>query len=128
MFSIFNITRIIAALIMLQTLRFKFTGHPESVEIFSAIGMEPHGRIIVGVLELIAAILLFTRFSRLGGLLTIGLMAGAIFFHIIKLGPGPLLWMAIITLLCGLYIVRNQRAQIPLLNISNQTRIAVNYN
>jgi len=50
--------RLIAAIIMLQTLYFKFTAHPEAVHIFSTIGMEPYGRIGVGVGELIASILL----------------------------------------------------------------------
>jgi hypothetical protein len=35
----------IAALILLQTLFFKFTGAPESVYIFSTLGAEPWGRI-----------------------------------------------------------------------------------
>jgi putative oxidoreductase len=35
------ILRIIPALILLQTLYFKFTAHPESVRLFTEIGMEP---------------------------------------------------------------------------------------
>ena len=50
--------RIVAALILLQTLFFKFTGAPESVYIFSKVGLEPWGRIGSGVAELIAAILI----------------------------------------------------------------------
>jgi hypothetical protein len=52
------ILRIVAAAILAQTLFFKFTAHPDSVAIFTAIGMEPEGRILIGVLELIAAVLL----------------------------------------------------------------------
>ena len=48
----------IAAVILLQTLFFKFTGAKESVYIFSTLGLEPWGRIGSGVVELIAAILL----------------------------------------------------------------------
>jgi uncharacterized membrane protein YphA (DoxX/SURF4 family) len=81
------ILRIIAALILLQTLFFKFSGAEESIYIFSTIGMEPWGRIGSGVLELIAAILiLFPRTTVIGAGLGLGLMAGAIFFHITKLG------------------------------------------
>ena len=47
--------RILAALIMLQTLYFKFSASEESVYIFSALGMEPWGRIGTGIMELIAA-------------------------------------------------------------------------
>ncbi|MEZ4841187.1 MAG: hypothetical protein R2821_06660 [Flavobacteriaceae bacterium] len=39
------IIRIIIAILLLQTLYFKFTAHPDSVYIFSKIGMEPYGRV-----------------------------------------------------------------------------------
>ena len=78
---------IIVALILLQTLRFKFLAHPDSVYIFTTLGIEPYGRIGIGILELIASILLFTnRTTWLGALLTTGLMAGAIFSHLTQLG------------------------------------------
>ncbi|MDB4152241.1 hypothetical protein N9605_01565 [Flavobacteriaceae bacterium] len=53
------ILSIIVAVILLQTLRFKFLAHPDSVYIFTKVGMEPWGRIGIGILELIASILLF---------------------------------------------------------------------
>jgi len=81
------IFRILAALIMLQTLYFKFTAHPQSVHLFTILGMEPWGRIGIGTLELIASILiLYPRTTGYGALLGIGLMSGAIFFHLTKLG------------------------------------------
>ena len=79
--------RILAALILLQTLFFKFSGAEESVYIFSTLGMEPWGRIGSGVLELIASILiLYPRTTFIGAALGSGLMSGAIFFHLTKLG------------------------------------------
>jgi uncharacterized membrane protein YphA (DoxX/SURF4 family) len=79
--------RILAALIMLQTLYFKFSAHPQSVHLFTILGMEPWGRIGTGVLELIASILiLYPRTTGYGALLGLGLMSGAIFFHLTKLG------------------------------------------
>jgi hypothetical protein len=79
--------RILAAIIMLQTLYFKFSASPESVYIFTKIGMEPWGRIGIGIQELIASILLFVPgFVWLGALLGIQLMAGAVFFHLTILG------------------------------------------
>ena len=72
---------------MLQTLFFKFTGAEESVYIFTQIGMEPWGRIGTGIMELTASILiLYPKTTPYGALLAIGLMAGAIFFHLTKLG------------------------------------------
>lgn len=79
--------RILASVILLQTLFFKFTAAPVSVYIFSELGMEPWGRIGTGVVELIAAILiLIPRTTFFGAVLGLGLMSGAIFFHLSKLG------------------------------------------
>ncbi|MDH4089055.1 MAG: DoxX family protein, partial [Cyclobacteriaceae bacterium] len=50
--------RLVAAFVLFQTLFFKFTGAEESVYIFTTVGIEPWGRIAVGTLELIAAVLL----------------------------------------------------------------------
>jgi len=81
------IFRILAALIMVQTLYFKFTGQPESVHLFTTLGMEPWGRIGIGIMELIASILiLYPRTTPYGALLGVALMSGAIFFHLAKLG------------------------------------------
>jgi uncharacterized membrane protein YphA (DoxX/SURF4 family) len=77
------ILRLLAAVIMLQTLFFKFTGAPESVYIFSKLGIEPWGRIGTGVMELIAStLILIPRTTALGALLAVGIMGGAILTHI----------------------------------------------
>jgi uncharacterized membrane protein YphA (DoxX/SURF4 family) len=79
--------RLLAAIIMLQTLFFKFTAAPESVYIFTKLGMEPWGRIGIGSMELVAAVLIIIpRTTGIGALIAVGLMAGAIFFHLTKLG------------------------------------------
>ena len=101
--------RIIAALIMLQTLFFKFSGSEESVYIFSQMGMEPWGRIATGLLELIASILiLYPKTTFFGSVLAIGLMLGAIGAHLTKLGieikndGGQLFIYALVVLLSSL--------------------------
>lgn len=77
----------LAAVLLLQTLFFKFTGAKESVYIFSTLGMEPWGRIGSGVVELIAAtLLLVPRTAVYGAVISIGVISGAIFFHLTKLG------------------------------------------
>ncbi|MEO6316128.1 MAG: DoxX family protein [Chitinophagaceae bacterium] len=79
--------RILAAYIMLQTLYFKFTGHEQSIRLFTMLGMEPWGRIGTGIFELIASLLILDkRTTGWGAALGTGLMAGAIFFHLTKLG------------------------------------------
>jgi putative oxidoreductase len=68
-----RICRIVAAVILLQTLFFKFTGAEESVYIFTKVGMEPWGRYGSGVVELIASILLlFPCRAWLGGAARVG--------------------------------------------------------
>lgn len=81
------VLRIIAAVILLQTLYFKFTAHPESVAIFSKLGIEPWGRIGTGIVELIAGILLLIPATAfIGAILGVGVMSGAIASHLFVIG------------------------------------------
>ncbi|QBZ97635.1 DoxX family protein [Flavobacterium sangjuense] len=115
--SIFTwIVKLIAVIILLQTLYFKFTAAEESVYIFTKLGIEPFGRIGSGLVELIASILiLIPRTTLIGALLGAGTMLGAIFSHLFVLGievkndGGELFILAIITLLCcTLLIIQNR--------------------
>ncbi|MEO5999654.1 MAG: DoxX family protein [Chitinophagaceae bacterium] len=79
--------RVTAAVIMLQTLYFKFTAEPESIYIFSKVGIEPWGRIATGIAELIASILLLVPATiSIGAIMAIGIMTGAIITHLTILG------------------------------------------
>ena len=79
--------RLIAAVILLQTLFFKFTAAPESVYIFSELGIEPWGRIGSGVAELIISVLLLIpRTAWLGAVGGLGVISGAIMAHLTQLG------------------------------------------
>lgn len=102
--------RVVAALILLQTLFFKFTGARESVYIFSTLGLEPWGRIGSGVAELIAAVLLLIPSTALfGALLSMGVISGAIIAHLTVLGikmpavgdQGELFALAVIVFVCS---------------------------
>lgn len=104
--------RLIAAIILLQTLYFKFSGAEESVWIFSTVGMEPWGRYGVGIMELIASVLLLINATAwVGAFISAGLMAGAIFMHLTVLGievkddGGYLFVLGIIVMLCSLFIL-----------------------
>jgi uncharacterized membrane protein YphA (DoxX/SURF4 family) len=106
------ILRITVAVILLQTLYFKFTGAEESIYIFTALGVEPYGRIATGILELVTVILiLIPRTIFLGALLGSGIMVGAILSHLFVLGievendGGTLFALAIITLLCCVTLI-----------------------
>ena len=114
------ICRIIAAIILLQTLFFKFSGAEESVYIFTKVGLEPWGRYGTGVLELIAAILLFSPcHAWMGGLLALGVISGAIVSHLTVLGivvendGGLLFALAIIVFITCSVVVFLDRRKIP---------------
>lgn len=113
------IARIVIAVILLQTLTFKFTAAPESVYIFETVGMEPWGRIGSGIAELIAGVLLLIpgrRFAAAGAAMSIGVISGAIFFHLTKLGivvqddGGQLFVMALIVFFGALFVLVRERA------------------
>ena len=115
--------QIITAVILLQTLWFKLSAAPESIYIFSKLGVEPYGRIGSGIMELIAGLLLLTpRYSWLGALIAAGVMVGAIFSHLAILGieimgdHGELFILALVVFVCSCIILFAKRAQVPFIN------------
>lgn len=117
--------RLIIAIILIQTLRFKFTGHPDSVYIFEQVSLEPYGRIGIGVLELIAGILILApKTIWAGAALTLGLITGAIMMHLTKLGievngdDGVLFVTAIVTFLLSAIVLFYHKKDIPFLNLN----------
>jgi putative oxidoreductase len=114
--------RLIAAIILLQTLLFKFSGASESIEIFTRVGMEPWGRIGVGILELVAAVLLLVNATAwMGAALSLGLMAGAILMHLTILGisvqndGGYLFLLAWIVAICSSFVLLMNKEKILVL-------------
>jgi hypothetical protein len=113
----------IAAVILLQTLFFKFTAAKESVYIFSTLGMEPWGRIGSGIVELIASVLLLLPQTVVfGAILSLGVIGGAIFFHLTRLGialplvddHGELFVLAVVVFVCSLAVLVMHRQELPL--------------
>lgn len=101
------ILRLIAAVILLQTLYFKFSGAEESIWIFQQLGAEPWGRIGSGVMELVCSILLLLPGTAwLGALGGLGVISGAILSHLFVLGinvqgdGGLLFGLALIVFVC----------------------------
>jgi len=114
--------RLIVAVILLQTLFFKFSGAKESVYIFSTLGMEPWGRIGSGIAELIAAILLLIPGTvTLGALLSLAVISGAILSHLTRLGialpavgdHGELFALAVVVFVCSLGVLLLHRQELP---------------
>jgi len=126
--------RIVAAIILLQTLFFKFTAAPESVYIFTKLGtlvhtylpfasigtVEASGRIGSGIMELVAAVLLLTpRFVWAGATLAMAATGGAIISHLTFLGievlgdKGLLFFLAIAVIVTSAIALFLHRMQIP---------------
>lgn len=112
------------AVILLQTLFFKFSGAAESVYIFEKTGLGSVGRIGSGIVELIAAILLFVpSLTWLGALLGVGVMSGAILSHLTLLGievmgdGGTLFYLALFVFTGSAYLLFiNKQHLIQLIN------------
>jgi putative oxidoreductase len=114
--AINGVLKLIVAIILLQTLFFKFTSSPESVYIFSKLGIEPYGRIGSGIVELIASVLLFIRKTRLlGALIAMFTMLAAILSHVFIIGievmndGGTLFGLALLTFVCSSVLIYRYR-------------------
>ena len=114
------ILHIIPALILVQTLYFKYSGTPESVYIFETLGLEPHGRIGSGIAELIAAILLLIpKTAWAGAGLSLGIISGAIIAHLSQLGievqgdGGYLFLLAVVVFVTSAIVLWMNRKEIP---------------
>lgn len=106
------ILKIALAIILLQTLFFKFTASPESIYIFSKLNVEPYGRIGSGIIELFASFLLFFKRTKFYASLTVlGTMLGAIVSHLAVLGieimndGGTLFFLACVCFFISGYLV-----------------------
>lgn len=115
------IMQVIVALILFQTLFFKFTGAEESKYIFSTLGVEPWGRIGSGIVELIAVVLLLIpATASIGALLALGVISGAIFSHLTKLGivvqddGGLLFAMAVLVFILSAIVLFIRRGELPI--------------
>ena len=122
--------RLIVAVILLQTLFFKFSAAKESVYIFSTLGMEPWGRIGSGIFELVASILLFIPSTlTVGAAMALAATGSAILFHLARLGialtavgdHGELFALAIVVTVCSIAVLLLHRQELPLIGRSFST-------
>jgi DoxX-like family len=118
------ILQIVVAVVLLQTLFFKFTAAAESVYIFSTLGAEPWGRIGSGVVELIAAILLLLPATiTVGAALALAVIVGAIVSHLTILGievqgdGGLLFFLALTVFVASAAILVIRRGEIPVIGM-----------
>jgi len=122
--------RLIVAVILFQTLFFKFSAAKESVYIFSTLGVEPWGRIASGLFELVACVLLVVPSTvSIGALMALAATGSAILLHLAKLGialtavgdHGELFALAIVVTLCAMALLLLHRQELPLIGRSLST-------
>lgn len=112
------ILRLVPAIIVGRAALMKFTGAAGAVALFTELGMEPNGRILIGLLEMGGVLVLLTpRISAWGAVLCLGVLTGAIIAHVTVLGfdgaQGTLFVMAIVAITCLLALLYRLREQIP---------------
>jgi uncharacterized membrane protein YphA (DoxX/SURF4 family) len=127
------ILRLTVAIILLQTLWYKFTAHPDSVHIFSSLGVEPWGRIGLGVIELLVSLLiLIPKTKTIGMLSSLGIITGAIFSHLLVLGinvsndNGGLFTLAIIVFIAAvifLFMHKNELSNLVAKYIKKSAKV-----
>jgi len=128
--GLFFVPALVIAVPFIESLFFKFSAAEKPVHIFQTIEdwsglpfFEPHIRIIIGILELIAAILVLIPLTQLyGAILAFGIMSGAIFFHlftplgIVVLDDGGFLFgAAVLVWLAALFIIWRRRTELIVL-------------
>ncbi|MCZ8343319.1 MAG: DoxX family protein [Leptospira sp.] len=126
---LYQTARVLAIVILGQTLFFKYSGADESVFIFQTLGMEPWGRYLTAVFESIAIVLIvFPKYVWLGAGIAINLMFGAILSHFVFLGivvqddGGLLFGLAFLVLLASLYLVYCDFLKIPFIERRSSAR------
>lgn len=99
----------------------KFMAHPSVVFVFSELGLEPTGRIIIGIIEVSCAILLLTRtYAVVGAFFLLGTMAGAFIAHVSVLGfsiqgdGGRTVVLLAVEIICASTILYLRRRQLPI--------------
>lgn len=112
------VCQIAVAAILSPAVYYKFVSADAAIQNFTTLGMEPTGRYVVAVLELVTILMLLIPQSvAWGAILGWGLMSGALIAHATELGfTGPALPTALMAiaswLLCGvlLYVRREKIA------------------
>lgn len=109
------LAQIVVAVILIQSLYFKFTGQPISKELFSMLGVEPWGRILTGVLELVAGILILIPATIIyGAILSLIIISGAIVSHLFVIGisfggDSSLFLLAVLVFVLSVFVIFAQR-------------------
>ena len=111
------------SIIYLQSLYFKFTAHPDSIYIFTTLGVEPWGRLGLGTIELFTSILVFSPKTRIIGVtISFFIIIVALLSHLLIIGievhedKGKLFFLALtIFVFSTIYLIIHRNRLIKLL-------------
>lgn len=112
--------RIAAASVLIPVGYLKLSANPGDVELFAMLAMEPHGRVIIGFVELAAGLLLLSPHAAIGALLSTGVMFGAVIAHVTVLGVnvdgdgGKHVMLLAMVLVSSLLVLYARRSEIPI--------------
>jgi hypothetical protein len=116
------VLQLTVAVILFQTLFFKFTGAEESIYIFSTLGIEPWGRFASGIAELVAvALIVYPPAVTLGAALALGVISGALISHarlglVVKDDGGLLFALAVVVFLSNAAILYLRRSELTVVS------------
>jgi len=110
--------RLIPAAIVGRAAWMKLAHDPHASMMFESLGMEPGGRLLIGLIEASCVVLLLSpRLSAWGAILCLGVMTGAVIAHTTVLGfdgsVGTLFGMAVISGAASITIIYRLRHQVP---------------
>ncbi len=112
--------QLIAAFILGYAALMKFSGAQESVYVFQTLGIEGT-RLVIAVIEGVAAVLLLTKMPHYGAILGFGTMLGALLAHTFTLGMevqgdgGLLVSLMLLVILSTLVVMWIHRKKLPLI-------------
>ena len=105
--------QLVLAYILIQAGLEKVQGDQVAIDLFTSLNMEPDGRMIIGVLECLAAVgLIIPGSNAWAAFLSTGILLGALIAHISKIGFEGISYWAI-AFVCSVIIVWIRRHQLP---------------
>lgn len=112
--TILWILQIVSAFILIGPAWSKISSAQQSIALFEALGMEPYGRVIIGIIESGAVVcLLLPKVHSLGALMSLSVMIGALIAHTTVIGMGgnhllvPMMLINIVSSTLILYLRRD---------------------
>lgn len=101
--------KLVAAGILGYAAILKLISHEHEIEIFTTLGWEPHGRFLIGGMEIVSAIMILVPQSALyGAFLGLGVMFGAMIGHLTALGLAGI-HLALLVAVCCVIILYIRR-------------------